>query len=60
MGWFNKNGVKTGRVLGVGGGLLKKQKSARGFPPKKVSHVMYDCVIVLKIVYHLLCTVMIP
>ena len=35
MGWFNKNGVKTGRVLGLGGGLLKKNKNPLcGFPQK--------------------------
>ena len=36
-----------------------KKKNPLAGSPKKVSHVMYDCVFVLKIVYHLLCTVMI-
>ena len=43
LGWFNKNGEKTGRVLGVGGGFIKEIKTRSAGSPKKVLHAMYDC-----------------
>ena len=47
LGWSNKNGVKTGRVLGMGGGFIKEIKILSRVPPKKVVHDMYDCIIVV-------------
>ena len=47
LGWSNKNGVKTGRVLGMGGEFIKEIKIRSRVPPIKVAHDMYDCIIVV-------------